>query len=73
MYSTCTLFEEENGKVINSLLSKVNSDGEVCFTLEHISAVDKIDSGKYKGNDGSVQILPHREYDGFYIARLIKK
>ncbi|MBD5092462.1 MAG: 16S rRNA (cytosine(967)-C(5))-methyltransferase RsmB [Clostridiales bacterium] len=67
VYSTCTLFEEENGEVVDSLLS---SDK---FRLEHISAVDKIDGGKHKDNDGRVQILPHGEYDGFYIARLMKE
>ncbi|MDE5601951.1 MAG: 16S rRNA (cytosine(967)-C(5))-methyltransferase RsmB [Clostridia bacterium] len=65
VYSTCTLFEEENGAVINTLSES--------FNTEHISAVDEIDGGKYKDNDGRVQILPHGTYDGFYIARLIKK
>ena len=66
VYSTCTLFDEENGAVVNSLLDKGG------FALEKITAAEVIDSGKYKDNTGSIQILPHGEYDGFYIARLRK-
>ena len=66
VYSTCTLFDEENGAVIADLLK------EGKFELEHIAAVEKVDGGKYADNDGRVQILPHNEYDGFYIAKLRK-
>ena len=66
VYSTCTLFDEENGSVVKSLIDKGG------FALERISATEAIDGGKYKDNNGSVQILPHGEYDGFYIARLRK-
>ncbi len=66
VYSTCTLFNEENGEVVKSLL---DCGG---FKLEHIAAFDKISEGKYSENDGSVQLLPHGEYDGFYIARIRK-
>lgn len=66
VYSTCTLFDEENGSVVRGL---VDNGG---FALEHISAIENIESGKYKDNDGTVQILPHGEYDGFYVARLRK-
>lgn len=64
VYSTCTLFDEENGGVVKALLD----GGE--FAPEYISAADVVDSGKYKNNKGCVQLLPHNEYDGFYIARL---
>ncbi len=66
VYSTCTLFDEENGQVVNSLLE------EGGFELESIAAATHIDGGKYADNRGWVQILPHEEYDGFYIARLKK-
>ena len=66
VYSTCTLFDEENGAVVAELLK----DGK--FKLERISAVDGLDGGQYADNDGGVQILPHDEYDGFYIAKLRK-
>ena len=64
VYSTCTLFDEENGEVVKSLLD----DGR--YGLEHIAAIDKIGGGCYVGNDGSARLLPHGEYDGFYIARI---
>lgn len=65
VYSTCTLFEEENENVVQDFLEK-----NVDFVLEHISGLEKIDGGKYLDNKGMIQILPHDEYDGFFIAKI---
>lgn len=65
VYSTCTLFEEENDNVVHDFLEK-----NVDFVLEHISGLEKIDGGKYLDNKGMIQILPHDEYDGFFIAKI---
>lgn len=65
VYSTCTLFEEENENVVHDFLEK-----NVDFVLEHISGLEKIDGGKYLDNKGMIQILPHDEYDGFFIAKM---
>lgn len=65
VYSTCTLFKEENENVVHDFLEK-----NVDFVLEHISGLEKIDSGKYLDNKGMIQILPHDEYDGFFIAKI---
>lgn len=65
VYSTCTLFEEENENVVHDFLEK-----NVDFVLEHISGLEKIDGGKYLDNKGMLQILPHDEYDGFFIAKI---
>ncbi len=65
VYSTCTLFKEENEDIVNDFLAK--NDG---FLLEKIDGLDRIDGGKYKDNDGTIQILPHEECDGFFIAKL---
>lgn len=65
VYSTCTLFEEENENVVHDFLKK-----NVDFVLEHISGLEKIDGGKYLDNKGMIQILPHDEYDGFFIAKI---
>ncbi len=62
VYSTCTLFKEENDDIVNTVLN----DGR--FVLEKIN-LEKIDGGRYNNNEGRVQILPHGEYDGFYIAK----
>lgn len=65
VYSTCTLFKEENENVVHDFLEK-----NVDFVLEHISGLEKIDGGKYLDNKGMIQILPHDEYDGFFIAKI---
>lgn len=65
VYSTCTLFEEENENVVHDFLEK-----NVDFVFEHISGLEKIDGGKYLDNKGMIQILPHDEYDGFFIAKI---
>ena len=65
IYSTCTLFKEENDDVVDALVKSGKA------VLEHIDC-DNIDGGKYAGNVGKIQILPHAEYDGFYIAKLRK-
>lgn len=65
VYSTCTLFEEENENVVQDFLEKY-----VDFVLEHVSGLEKIDGGKYLDNKGMIQILPHDEYDGFFIAKI---
>lgn len=65
VYSTCTLFEEENENVVHDFLEK-----NVDFVLEHISGLEKIDGGKYLDNKGMIQILPHDDYDGFFIAKI---
>ena len=65
VYSTCTLFEEENENVVHDFLEK-----NVDFVLEHVSGLEKIDGGKYLDNKDMIQILPHDEYDGFFIAKI---
>ena len=65
VYSTCTLFKEENDDVVDTLIKSGKA------VLEHIDC-GGIDGGKYADNDGKIQILPHAEYDGFFIAKLRK-
>ncbi len=67
LYSTCTLFDEENRAVVNALLTGGR------FVLEKIEGLSGVDGGRYCDNDGSVRILPHGIYDGFYIAKLRRK
>ena len=67
VYSTCTLFDEENGDVVKSLLAGG------AFELEHIDGLDAVDGGRYASNDGVISILPHGIYDGFYIAKMRRK
>ena len=65
IYSTCTLFKEENDDVVDALIRSGKA------VLEHIDC-GGIDDGKYADNEGKIQILPHAEYDGFFIAKLRK-
>lgn len=58
VYSTCTLFKEENQDIIKEFLTTHDD-----FYLEKITCVSQ-------DNDGMLQILPHDEFDGFFIARL---
>lgn len=65
IYSTCTLFKEENDDVSDTLVKS----GKAVY--EHIDC-SSLDNGKYADNEGKIQILPHAEYDGFFIAKLRK-
>jgi len=65
IYSTCTLFHEENKDVSDSILDSG-------FRYEHIEGIDEVFGGKFKDNRGFIQLLPDEIYDGFYIARLRK-
>lgn len=59
VYSTCTVFKEENGDIVDYILKNYPE-----FALEKMAL-------PYR-NDGALQLFPHGEWDGFYIARLIK-
>lgn len=65
VYSTCTLFKEENDDVVDDFLA--NNQG---YVLEKIDGLDAVDGGKYVSNNGKIRILPHAEYDGFFIAKI---
>lgn len=67
VYSTCTLFKKENGEVVQKFLA---SEQGKDFCLEKICGLKDVDGGKYVDNGGEIQILPHAEYDGFFIAKL---
>lgn len=66
VYSTCTIFDEENSQVVASVLA------EESVELEKITFENDLLDSKFS-NDGSIAILPNGEYDGFYIAKLRKK
>lgn len=64
VYSTCSVFDEENRDAIKSLLVAGR------FTLQKIGGLDDVAGGRYAHSDGSVRILPIGIYDGFYIAKM---
>lgn len=59
VYSTCSVARMENGDVVRAFL-KEHGD----FSLSRIVCE--------RENDGEIQILPQNEYDGFYVARLVR-
>lgn len=62
VYSTCTILEEENEKVIEKFLEENTN-----FELIDIS--DNIENNQ--SNDGYIKTLPHKNnVDGFFIAKL---
>lgn len=65
VYSTCTLFDEENGDVVRGLLDKGG------FSLQSLS-LPSVDGAIFYEDGAQLQILPHGVYDGFYVAKLLK-
>ena len=58
IYSTCTIFKEENQEISKYIMDKNN------FKKEKMQISFE--------NDGDLQLLPNNEWDGFYIARFKK-
>lgn len=66
VYSTCTIFDEENGEVVSSVLEDGN------YALDKITFENDVLNAMFQ-NEGTISILPHEEYDGFYIAKIRRK
>jgi 16S rRNA (cytosine967-C5)-methyltransferase len=66
VYSTCTIFDEENGEIVSSVLEEGN------YALDKITFENDVLNAKFQ-NEGTISILPHEEYDGFYIAKIRRK
>lgn len=66
VYATCTLNKEENEERIHSFI-KENND----FEIDKLFFGNR-DNFKYT-NEGMLTILPDKDMDGFFIAKLIKK
>lgn len=65
IYSTCTIFDEENKEVVESFLDE-NKD----FVLEEIKLPDSFKNRLFYKNNGMIEILPYRDgMDGFFITR----
>lgn len=72
IYSTCTLNREENEKIVDYAIKKLNVE---------VLPIDTKIKNSVKGNskgldkliDNTIKILPSKEMEGFYIAKLRKK
>lgn len=78
VYSTCTFAPEENEGVIDWLLRKTGGNLEVApIRLEHIEQYPSLETWQEKTFNSQVKntfrVLPGKEFDGFFMARIVKK
>ncbi len=65
IYSTCSIFEEENDGVVERLKSNFN------FDIEKIEL--NLDNAELLDSKYGLLIKPNEYYEGFYIVKIIKK
>lgn len=68
VYSTCSILEEENERVVKKFLEK-NSQ----FEWQKIKVEELKGFEKYQTKEGMLKIDPDEQNDGFFIAKLRKK
>lgn len=72
VYSTCTLNKIENEKIVDYAIKNLNME----VAPIDLKIKNKI-SGETKGFDkqvkDTIKILPNKNFEGFYVAKLIKK
>jgi 16S rRNA C967 or C1407 C5-methylase (RsmB/RsmF family) len=65
IYSTCSIFDEENDGVVDIVSKKYN------FDVEKISI--NLDKAELLDSKYGLLIKPNEYYEGFYVSKLIKK
>lgn len=65
IYSTCSIFDEENDGVVDIVSKKYN------FDIEKISI--NLDKAKLLDSKYGLLIKPNEYYEGFFVSKLIKK
>ena len=80
VYSTCTLSPEENENIVHfiqSIFPEMEiidiTENEIFKNLETKIWIKSFWKSIYKNADKSIRILPTNEYEGFFIAKFIKK
>ena len=72
VYSTCTLNKSENEKIVDYAIKKLNME----VAPIDLKIKNKL-NGDTKGFDkqvkDTIKILPNKNFEGFYVAKLIKK
>ena len=65
IYSTCSIFDEENDGVVDIVSKKYN------FDIEKINI--NLDKAEFLDSKYGLLIKPNEYYEGFYVSKLIKK
>lgn len=80
VYSTCTLSPEENEAIVHfiqSLFPEMEivdiTEKEIFKNLETKNWIKKFEKSIYKNADKTIRVLPTSEYEGFFVAKFIKK
>ncbi len=77
VYSTCTLSPEENEEVIEWILEKTNSALELesiqIPSIPFVSGLREWNNKVYPNAHATARILPDKNFEGFFIAKLFKK
>jgi len=80
VYSTCTLSPEENEAIIHfiqSIFPEMEivdiTENEIFKNLETKKWIKSFWKSIYKNADKTIRVLPTGEYEGFFIAKFIKK
>lgn len=67
VYSTCSIIQSENGKIVEKFLKSKN------FELEEINNVNIENLENKITKKGIIKLYPSENMDGFFISKLIKK
>jgi len=80
VYSTCTLSPEENENIVHyiqSIFPEMEivdiTENSILWNLETKNWIREFWKSIYKNADKAIRILPTSEYEGFFIAKFIKK
>lgn len=69
VYSTCSIFEEENQYIIDEFLNK-NPEYEIS---KYENIANNVEISRYLVNNKYIKIYPNNTNDGFFICKIYKK
>lgn len=68
IYSTCSILKQENENIINKVLSRVNAE-IIPIDCEKLTGIPQLPTTI----KGTICVSPTELYEGFYIAKIVKK
>lgn len=71
VYSTCTLNKEENEKIVDYAIKNLNME-VVPLELNIKNKINGDSKGLDKQVKDTIKIIPNKNFEGFYLAKLIK-